>query len=569
MAEQIKFGDRLFLAGETVIIDNGTSNGIIDSKNGTLEIRGNLIVQGTSTTVNSTTVEIEDPHMLITGLSSSVDGYRAGIEVERDNEPSNARFSWDETNDWWTTDQKLFSPDFKATNIEAVNVDVTGVFNAVNVQITGGNIDNTIIGATTPVQANFDVLRANNTFVDGDLDVTGSFTTITTDGLNEGSTNLYYTDDRVDARIDELFDAGYGISATDPTSPGFSVSFDAANIGNGEHVLDETDLSRASFRTLKSGLNNDITLSTVGDEIVIDTTHKINHLEFNTFTGNGSTSLYTLPYTVSQDWQVLVYIDGVVQEPTNSYTVSGNQLTVSAPIPNGSVMNVIKMATNTQASSITDAQTLNGQQANYYLDYNNLTNTPTIPSNVSELTNDSGYLTNATLPTNYMVTDANNVVSGSQIPSQDATYNLGSTTEQWNVIYGHAVEATYADLAERYASDAPYEPGTVVVFGGEAEITLTDKEANSKVVGVISTDPALKMNSTAGNNQTHPYVALKGRVPCKVVGKVEKGDLLVTSSMPGYATPSENPSIGTVIGKAIEDKPGLGTGVIEIFVSMM
>ena len=94
--------------------------------------------------------------------------------------------------------------------------------------------------------------------------------------------------------------------------------------------------------------------------------------------------------------------------------------------------------------------------------------------------------------------------------------------------------------------------------------------ADTKVVGIVSTDPALKMNSSAGNSQTHPYIALKGRVPCKVIGKIEKGDLLVTSSIPGYARASLGvPMIGTVIGKAIEAKPGTGEGIVEVFVSIM
>ena len=290
------------------------------------------------------------------------------------------------------------------------------------------------------------------------------------------------------------------------------------------------------------------------------------------FTGNGSDVNFTLNSSADSA-TVMVTLNGVVQEPTTSYTMAGNTLTLSAPLALSSVMNVIKMASNTVASTVADANTLNTFAGSYYLDYTNFTNTPTIPTvptNVSAFTNDSGYITNAELPTNHMVNDANNTVAGSISPSQDATYDLGTATEQWNVIYGHTVEATYADLAERYSADAPYEPGTVLVFGGEAEITTTTMIADTKVVGIVSTDPALKMNSAAGNSQTHPYIALKGRVPCKVIGKVEKGDLLVTSDRPGYAKTSLGvPMIGTVIGKAIEAKPGTGEGIVEVFVSMM
>jgi hypothetical protein len=71
------------------------------------------------------------------------------------------------------------------------------------------------------------------------------------------------------------------------------------------------------------------------------------------------------------------------------------------------------------------------------------------------------------------------------------------------------------------------------------------------------------MNSDAGNDETHPYIALKGRVPCKVIGPVKKGDLLVTSTHPGYACVGQSVFGGAVIGKALEDKSE-GFGVIEV-----
>ena len=545
MAEQIKFDDRLFLRGEKVLFDNGTEDAIIESRNGTLVIKGNLVVDGTTTSVNTINTEISDPFMLLNSEHTGSASDDVGIEIQRDVD-GNVKFGWDETNDRWTT----FGETFYSGNIEAdtilANTSITGPLISSNVNITGGNINGTVIGDTNPVQAYFTDIYGDGT------NITNVLTNYTTTDLAEG-TNLYYTDERVDDRISNLFDASYGISATytDPANT-FEISFDATNIGTGEQILDTTNTTQAAFRTLSSGPNLDLTVSTDGDNIVVDTAVKINNLEFNTFTGTGSVSQFTLPYTVSQDWQVLVYIDGVVQEPSTAYTmVSGNTLTLSAPLALSSVMNVIKMASNTVASNVTDANTLNTFTGSYYLDYTNFTNTPTIP-------------------TNHMVNDADNTVAGSIAPSQDATYDLGTETEQWNVIYGHTVEATYADLAERYSADAPYEPGTVLVFGGEAEITTTTMIADTKVVGIVSTDPALKMNSSAGNSQTHPYIALKGRVPCKVIGKVEKGDLLVTSDKPGYAKTSLGvPMIGTVIGKAIEAKPGTGEGIVEVFVSMM
>jgi hypothetical protein len=598
MAEQLKFGDRLFLKGEKVLFDNGTDAAIIESRNQTLIIgdtdgpehnviiNGNLTVEGTTTTVNTQQTTIADPFMLITSL----DVDKAGIEVDRDGE-TNAQFGWNEEEDRWEAfhTSSLFSSTMESTTLTTSDLTATGTsilsdLESPLVTITGGNIDDTVIGATTRASGKFTFLEASEdvTFskdlsVTGDVDIQGSFTTITTDGLTEGPTNLYFTDERVDDRINDLFWASYGITATytDPAGV-FEIGFDAINIGGGEEVLDTTNTTQAAFRTIRegriaSGGNGDliVSLSTDSNEIVIDTSEKINKLAFDTFTGNGTTTQYSLSYSVSQDWQVLVYIDGVVQEPTTSYTMSGTTLTLSAALANGSVMNVIKMATNTSASSVTNADTLNAFAGSYYLDYTNFTNTPTIPTNVSSFTNDSGYITSADIPTNHMVNDASNTVAGSISPSVDATHDLGTATEQWNTIYGHTVEATFADLAERYAADAPYEPGTVLVFGGEAEITTTTMLASTKVVGIVSTDPALKMNSAAGNSDTHPYIALKGRVPCKVIGEINRGDLLVTSDKAGYAKRSLGvPMIGTVIGKAIGNNES-GEGIIEVFVSMM
>jgi len=123
------------------------------------------------------------------------------------------------------------------------------------------------------------------------------------------------------------------------------------------------------------------------------------------------------------------------------------------------------------------------------------------------------------------------VTGGWIIPSGNVTQNLGSTTAWWNLVYGKSVQAQYADLAENYVADKNYVPGTVVVFGGDAEITATTTDHDPRVAGVISTDPAYLMNAASDGLP----VALTGRVPCMVLGPVDKGDRLVTSKMSGVA----------------------------------
>ena len=165
-------------------------------------------------------------------------------------------------------------------------------------------------------------------------------------------------------------------------------------------------------------------------------------------------------------------------------------------------------------------------------------------------------------------TDTTTNISGSIEPATDNTYNLGSPTKKYANIYGHSVHATYADLAERYATDVPYEPGTVVVFGGEAEITTTSVAGDVSVAGVISTNPAIKLNADAGNSVTHPYVALRGRVPCNMIGPVSKGDLIITApSEPGYAKSNGKFDAGrSVFAKSLETDLTEGKKLIEVVI---
>lgn len=138
--------------------------------------------------------------------------------------------------------------------------------------------------------------------------------------------------------------------------------------------------------------------------------------------------------------------------------------------------------------------------------------------------------------------------------------NINATT-----FTGTASKANYADLAERYQADAEYEPGTVLEFGGEFEVTIAEDETR-RVAGVVSTNPAYEMNtSLIGDNVV--ALALTGRVPCKVRGKIRKGDMLVSGGG-GYARPTTDPKIGTIIGKALENFDGV-EGIIEVVVGRL
>lgn len=148
--------------------------------------------------------------------------------------------------------------------------------------------------------------------------------------------------------------------------------------------------------------------------------------------------------------------------------------------------------------------------------------------------------------------------------SSGSPTTAGSIEGAWQLTAGSTLQATFADLAERYAADALYGPGTVLVLGGANEVTITTERASVAVAGIVSTNPAFKLNSEVGTDRSHPYIALKGRVPCKVVGPVAKGELLVTSRRAGYAEAAQmGDSPNAVIGKALEDFKG-SEGVIEV-----
>ena len=141
--------------------------------------------------------------------------------------------------------------------------------------------------------------------------------------------------------------------------------------------------------------------------------------------------------------------------------------------------------------------------------------------------------------------------------------NIGASGAAFNTVFAQATTALYADLAEKYTADAEYAPGTVLVFGGTAEVTVNAVDSDRRVAGVVSTDPGFIMNEGL-DSEFVASVALTGRVPCFVIGPVKKGDLMVAAGL-GRARAEADPKVGTVIGKALEDFDG-AEGTIEVVV---
>ena len=161
-----------------------------------------------------------------------------------------------------------------------------------------------------------------------------------------------------------------------------------------------------------------------------------------------------------------------------------------------------------------------------------------------------------------VITFMNSVTNG----AGNGVGNIGNSTGYFNTIFAKATSAQYADLAEMYVADADYPPGTVLEFGGNHEVTVSNTAASALIAGVVSTNPAHLMNSTAQGDHL-AAIALVGRVPTLVVGPVTKGAMMVSAGN-GHAQASATPAMGTVIGKAVEDFVG-ASGTIEIAVGRL
>ena len=222
----------------------------------------------------------------------------------------------------------------------------------------------------------------------------------------------------------------------------------------------------------------------------------------------------------------------------------------------------------------TDSQLLDGIDSTGFIQRNvNQTTTGTLG-----VLNDSGVTVGVDSDAKLSVSGAGVVTLANQTSGQNMTFsvNVGGTPTTALTIYGangtvagNQVNANYADVAERFAADEVYEAGTVVELGGINEITKVTSDLSDNVFGVISTRAAYLMNSSAGSDETHPPVAMTGRVPVKVIGVINKGDRLVSAgngfaraAQPGEATAFN------VIGRSLTAKLDANEGTVEAIVTI-
>ena len=244
-----------------------------------------------------------------------------------------------------------------------------------------------------------------------------------------------------------------------------------------------------------------------------------------------------------------------IPDVTGTLVTTGDTGSVtSAMILNGTIANEDISDATIRASKLnlgSDTLTVDTLNAN------TITGAASVASLVSLTSNDA---TNETV----FITFADGATGNQGLETDaDLTYNPST-----NVLSTTASQANYADLAEYYTADQEYVPGTVVMFGGNKEVTIAEA-ATTRVAGVISTNPAYAMNANLiKSDEISVALALQGRVPCKVVGEIKKGDLLISAGN-GVAMASQNPQIGQAIGKALEDYNSHEEGIIEVVVGRL
>jgi len=251
--------------------------------------------------------------------------------------------------------------------------------------------------------------------------------------------------------------------------------------------------------------------------------------------------------------------DGTLTMNTSGTGISGSA-SFTANQSGGSTFTVTSNATSANTGSTIVARDGSGNFTAGTITAT-LSGTATNATNVYVNNDDTG-------DTNCPVLFSANSTAGYKPIYEDSSFYFDNTN---NILYTTANAARYADLAEKYTSDIQYPPGTVVVLGGEAEVTRSDGPTSRAIAGIVSTDPAYLMN-TYLEGECIVDVALIGRVPCMVTGIINKGDLLVSSSRPGHAcawTNATNPPAGSIVGKAIENKTDEDPGVIEVLVGRL
>lgn len=474
-------------------------------------------------------------------------------------------------------------------NVQAGNLLTTGIVSA-TANVTGGNILTVgLISATgnlTAGNVHTVLVSASGNVVAGNV-IVGNILLPSTGNITVGNVNINNLSEPtansdaatklyVDSQIGNVANIG-NLNITDTT-----ISSTVANLvtfggtsgiiipaGNIDQRPSPATTATIRFNTINTSLeiwDGSNWVSGTGDISVITN---------QTLNGDGSTTVFALNQAATAE-SILVSINGVLQTPSVDYTTSTgpDEITFTTAPAGGDVVQIRFISTTTTVAALyngTSNINIPISNGNAVISVGGTANVLTVTSTgvvVAGTLAMSGNIANANVTGNITAETFIGNVSTNSITNSGAngTGNIGSATTYFNTIFATATSAQYADLAEFYSADEVYAPGTVVSFGGDYEVTISTQDADPCVAGVVSTNPSYIMN--AGIHAEFPtQVALTGRVPCRVVGTVTKGAMMVSAGN-GVARAETAPAMGTVIGKALQAFDG-AEGTIEIVVGRL
>ena len=588
-------GDGIDVAADAVAVDNtvvrtsGTQSiGGAKTFSDDAIFSGNITVSGTQTILNTETLTVDDNVIVLNNNEAGTPSEDAGIEVERGTS-TNVKLQWDESADVWqfTNDGSTYYSIPTTSNIRtaisATDAGGDGSFAYNNSTGVFTYTGPSAAEANARINAYLSVTDAGG---DGSLAISDGVITYTGPSSAEVRAHISVTDNGGDGSLSYNSSTGV-IDYTGPSTAEVAGHLSVTDAGgDGSLAYNDstgaftyTGPSASEVRAHFSG-GTGITLSS-GEISVTAGSIGPTQLAATAVTGGvygdaDSVSQITVDadgrITGASNVDISISagaVSGLASSATTDTTSASNISSgtlASARLPDLAVSDFAGAAVQTSGESFSDNDTSFMTSAaiqDKIQSFGYSTTTGTVTSVASGDGISGGTITGSgTLAvdlTDTAVFTSTNTASKAVVRDGSGNFAAGTITAT-------ATQAQYADLAEKYEADAEYEPGTVVVFGGEKEIKACDSQGSHAVVGVISTDPAYMMNSEAEGQ----YVALTGRVPCKVVGPVAKGDLLVSSLEIGHAEVNNDAKAGTIIGKAIGENPeGNGPAIIEILVSLM